>query len=302
MNAVDLFAGLGGFTCGATAAGVRVLWAANHWRLAVDTHAENHPEVTHACQDLHQADWSQVPAHDVLLASPACQGHSRARGRERAHHDLTRSTAWAVVSCAEMHRPKLVLVENVPEFARWTLYPAWSQAMQALGYTLSPHILDSANYGVPQNRRRLLIVATRSRRPLLLRSRESVTQPSIAPHISLSGGRWRAIDGSLARSTQERIAHGRKAHGSQFLISYYGNTLTARSLHRPIGTITTRDRWAVISGDKMRMLSVQECRAAMGFPADYRLPASQTQAKHLLGNAVTPPMVAEVLRELRVAA
>ncbi|MDP2322517.1 MAG: DNA cytosine methyltransferase [Gammaproteobacteria bacterium] len=304
MRAVDLFAGLGGFTCGAKAAGVNVVWAANHWQLAVDTHQANHPDVAHACQDLHQADWSAVPTHDVLLASPACQGHSRARGKDRAHHDATRSTAWAVVSCAEAHRPQIVLVENVPEFSQWSLYPAWHQAMRTLGYTLSPHILDSGDYGVPQNRRRLLIVGARSRKPLMLRPRESNRQPAIKPHLELFPGRdrWRVIDGTLAASTQERIAHGRKAHGQQFLICYYGNTLTARSLLRPIGTITTRDRWAIVDGTRMRMLSTQECRAAMGFPSDYLLPASGTKAKHLLGNAVTPPLITEVLNELRAAA
>lgn len=71
MTAVDLFAGLGGFSEGARLAGVRVAWAANHWQAAVDTHARNHLETAHSCQDLHQADWTRVPAHDVLLASPA---------------------------------------------------------------------------------------------------------------------------------------------------------------------------------------------------------------------------------------
>lgn len=301
MRAVDLFAGAGGFTTGAKAAGVRVVWAANHWPLAVETHAANHPEVTHACQDLHQANWDDVPAHDVLLASPACQGHSRARGKDRSHHDATRSTAWAVVSCAEAHRPRLVVVENVPEFAQWALFPAWCQAMQALGYTLSPHVLDSADYGVPQNRRRLIVVGTRSRAPLVLRPRAG-SQPAIAPHLDLDGGRWRQIDSTLAAATLARIDHGRRTYGRRFLISYYGNTRTARPLSRPIGTITTRDRWALVDGGRMRMLTAQECRAAMGFPVDYKLPASQTAAKHLLGNAVTPPMVTAVLDELRAAA
>jgi DNA (cytosine-5)-methyltransferase 1 len=67
MNAIDLFAGLGGFTEGAEMAGVRVVWAANHWRAAVDMHSANHPDTEHACQDLHQTDWSQVPAHDLMM-------------------------------------------------------------------------------------------------------------------------------------------------------------------------------------------------------------------------------------------
>jgi site-specific DNA-cytosine methylase len=119
LTAIDLFAGAGGFTLGATMAGARVLWAANHWEAAVQVHATNHPEALHLCQDLHQANWETVPRHDLLLASPSCQGHSRARGTDQPRHDAARSTAWAVVSCAEFHRPSAFVVENVPEFQEW---------------------------------------------------------------------------------------------------------------------------------------------------------------------------------------
>ena len=81
MRAADLFAGAGGFSTGARLAGVPVVWAANHWPAAVQVHARNHPATIHACQDLQQANWAEVPAHDVLLASPCCQGHSHARCR-----------------------------------------------------------------------------------------------------------------------------------------------------------------------------------------------------------------------------
>ncbi len=78
MNVIDLFAGAGGSTEGARMAGARVLWAADHWPLAVEVHQRNHPDTEHVCQDLHQCDWSAVPSCDLVLASPACQGHSRA--------------------------------------------------------------------------------------------------------------------------------------------------------------------------------------------------------------------------------
>jgi len=108
-------------------------------------------------------------------------------------------------------------------------------------------------------------------------------------------------DDDTTEAHERRIAHGRRVHGRRFLISYYGNTLTSRGLDRPVGTITTRDRWAVIDGDRMRMFSVDECRRAMGFPDGYRLPDSSTQAKHLLGNAVPPPLATEVLLEIQAA-
>lgn len=294
-TAIDLFAGMGGFTEGATQAGVNVVWAANHWPAAVDVHAVNHPDTAHACQDLHQVNWGDVPTHDILLASPSCQGHSRARGKDKPHHDSARSTAWAVVSCAEVHQPEIVIVENVPEMATWTLYPAWCAAMTALDYTLSPHVLDAADYGVPQNRKRLIVICTRSKQPFILRQRAA--ERPIAPHIDWKYPRWRKASGLVA-NTMRRIAHGREHFGDRFLISYYGNTHISRSIDRPIGTITTKDRWAVIDGARMRMFSADECRRAMGFRDSYQMPKSTTLAKHMLGNAVCPPMVTEIIREI----
>ncbi len=304
MKAVDLFSGAGGFSTGARMAGVHVAWAANHWPLAVQWHAANHPETEHACQDLQQADFREAPAHDILLASPACQGHSPARGKDRPHHDGQRSTAWAVVTCAEVHRPAAVLVENVPAFAQWALYPAWCAAMHALGYALAPVIVDSADHGVPQHRRRLFVVATRSRHPLALELPQREHLPA-REFIDFDAGRWTPIDrpGRSSR-TLARIAAGRRLHGDRFVAPYYGSGSgeTGRSIDRPIGTLTTRARWAVIDGDRMRMVAATEGRALMGFPADYLLPANEAQAWHLIGNAVVPKVAADLISAMRRAA
>lgn len=304
IDVADLFAGLGGFSQGAEMAGCNVVWAANHWQQAVDVHADNHPTTQHACQDLHQTKWQDVPPHQLLLASPCCQGHSKARGKLSGNpqHDASRSTAWAVVSAAEYHRPEVAVIENVPEFCSWTLYPAWRQAMEALGYCLAPHIIDAADHGVPQHRERLFIVATRTKHPLMLQFpvREHVPASSF---IDFDGGKWQPIEKpGRAAATLARIAAGRRVHGDRFISSYYGNERGGRSLRRPVGTITTRDRHAIIDGDRMRMFSAQECRAAMGFPADYKLPAQHRLAVHMLGNAVVPKVACDVIQSIARAA
>ena len=304
MTAVDLFAGAGGLTEGARQAGIHVAWAANHSRAAVDTHAANHPETAHACQDLHQADWRHVPRHDLLLAAPCCQGHTRARGRNQPHHDASRSTAWAVVSCAEFHRPPVVVVENVPEFRDWLLFPAWRAAWEAMGYAMAPHLLDAADHDVPQHRRRLIIVLTRSRAPLRLSLPMRPHRP-IAEVLDFGAGTWSPVERpGRAAATLARVAAGRRRHGERFVMPYYGSGSgqTGRSLARPIGTITTLARWAVVDGPRMRMLTVDETRAAMGFPPGYRLPANQRLANQMLGNAVPPPMARDVLAAVRGAA
>lgn len=303
-TAIDLFAGMGGNTEGAKMAGIHTLWAANHWRAAVDAHTENHPETAHACQDLHQADWRAVPAHDLLMASPSCTGHTPARGKDRPHHDAARSTAWAVVSAAECHRPPFVLVENVPAFASWELYPAWCAAMTALGYALSPIILDAADCGVPQHRKRLFVVGTRSKHPVEL-APEVRPMATAASFIDFDDGAWTSVErpGRSAR-TLERIRAGRAAYGDRFVMPYYGSGsgLTGRSLNRPIGTITTRARWAVVDGGRMRMLTKRESTLAMGFPVDYHLPDDLRLSIFMLGNANPPPMARTVIEAIRRAA
>lgn len=304
MDAIDLFAGAGGFSLGAQLAGVRVVWAANHWPLAVDTHLSNHPDTVHSCQDLQQADWRDVPAHHILLASPACQGHSLARGKERPHHDAQRSTAWAVVACAEYHRSPIVLVENVVDFTRWVLFRSWCDAMQRLGYAVAPHVVDAADHGVPQHRERLFLVCTRSEYPLHLELPKREHVP-IANVIEWDSHAWSAIHKpGRSEKTLKRLAAGRTAFGDRFVAPYYssGSGLTGRSIHRPIGTITTKSRWAVISGDYMRMLQVPEAKTAMGFPSDYRLPSVQKDALVMLGNAVCPSVSADILTAVRRAA
>ncbi len=207
--------------------------------------------------------------------------------------------------CVEVHRPKVVLVENVPEMRAWTLYPAWRASFEALGYALAEHVIDAADHGVPQHRRRLYVVATRSRAPLRLElpRREHV---AVADVLDLDTGTWAAVDrAGRSRATLARIEAGRAAFGERFLAPYYGSGsgLTGRSLARPCGTITTRDRWALVDGDRMRMLSVPEYARIMGFPAGYHVPTKpKALGVHLLGNAVCPPVVVDLLTAIHAQA
>jgi DNA (cytosine-5)-methyltransferase 1 len=193
------------------------------------------------------------------------------------------------------------VIENVVDFASWSLYPAWRMAMEALGYCLAPHIIDAADHGVPQHRERLFIVATRSKHPLMMRFplRDRVPASSF---IDFDAGRWQPINkAGRAEATLRRVAAGRAEFGERFIMPYYGggSGLTGRSIKRPVGTITTRDRWAVVCGDRMRMFSASECRAAMGFPASYILPRQHRLAIHMLGNSVAPPAARDVIQAVK---
>lgn len=301
-TAVDLFAGAGGFTTAARKVGVRVLWAANHWPAAVAIHKANHPETEHAIQDLQQMNFHTLPDFDILLASPSCAGHTKARGADKPEHDIYRSTAWAVVTCAEAKRPRVVVVENVEEFLQWALYPAWAMAMKALGYALSVNVIDAAHCGVPQNRVRAYIVGTQSNAPITIR-RPAMDHVPADSFIRWDDGAWTGIDGAdYAGKTMTRIRDGWRRFGDRFVHAYYGSNKVARSINRPIGTITTVARWGVVNGGKHRMLLPSEARAAMDFPEDYVLPANTADALKMLGNALCPGVGAHVISEVLRAA
>jgi DNA (cytosine-5)-methyltransferase 1 len=302
MKVVDLFAGAGGSSTGATQAGMRVVAAVNHWRRAVETHRVNHPQTAHFCQDAALMDPRQLPAYDVLLASPECRGHAKAKGKERPHHDKSRATAWCVVNVAEITRPAALVVENVPELRQWNLYRHWRGALESLGYRLTENVLDAADFGVPQHRVRLFIVGMQDRRPEPVEAPKVPLVP-IRKALNIDAGRWSPVAGHCA-NTIERARRGRRDCGPVFVMPYYGSGSgeTGRSIDRPLGTVTTRDRWAIVRDDEMRMLTPAEYKAAMGFPASYQLTGSRAEQIHQLGNAVAPPVMRALCRAIGEAA
>lgn len=302
MKAIDLFAGWGGMTLGAHQAGANVLWAANHWPLAVEAHAANHPETEHVCQDLRQADWTALPEYDLLLAAPACQGHSTAsQPKRRLYHDALRATAWAVVDCAEVTRPRALLVENVPSFLRWQLFPLWKQALETLGYHVEAHVESASHHGVPQRRSRMLLTGTLSGRRVDMTASRSSEVP-FGPCIAWDEGVWRPWR-EATPSVQLRIERSRKRLGERFLTQHTSDHM-GTPLDEPIRTITTQDQWAVVNGDYYRPLTIRENALGMGFPEDYRIPEQATRRDVIVGfgNAIPPGLARDGINAVMMAA
>jgi len=278
--------------------------------MAVRTHQANHPGATHVCQDLQQANFLDMPDVDGIWASPCCQGHAKARGKDKPGHDQSRATAWAVIAAVEAKRPSVVVVENVEEFQSWELYRVWRYGMQSMGYAGGDYVLDAADFGVPQRRSRLFMVWSRSTAPLELKLPAPKAHVPVATVLNWDEKqKWTPIDKpGRSEVTLRRVQDGVNRFGAsaRFLISYYssGSGLKARSLQRPCGAITTRARWGVIdaANNRMRMLSVKEAQACMGFPGDYVLPRRVMDANRLLGNAVCPPVAAAITTAIQAAA
>ncbi|MFK4184333.1 DNA cytosine methyltransferase [Streptomyces sparsogenes] len=183
LTVTDIYAGAGGSSTGLVNAGLELKLAANHWQVAIDTHSANHPYAEHICADIQNYDMRRLPKTDILWASPICTEISPAGGNRGLNRQMddeewkalpkkafvrTRCTALEVIRAAQVHRYKVVLVENVIEFAtKWELFDWWLEGMKILGYNAqivcvsSAHIGDEFNLPAPQWRDRLYIVFTR---------------------------------------------------------------------------------------------------------------------------------------------
>lgn len=178
LTLTDLFCGAGGSSSGATnVPGVKVRMAANHWKLAVETHNTNHPDAAHDCADLSQVDPRRYPTTDLLWASPECTNHTGAKGKKRPNGqaglfgdplpdeaaERSRATMWDVVRFTEHHQYRAVIVENVVEAYHWPPFQAWLLAMDAYGYDHQVVFLNSMHaqtHGdpAPQSRDRMYVV------------------------------------------------------------------------------------------------------------------------------------------------
>lgn len=304
LVAADLFSGAGGFTEGSEQAEVPVVYAANHWLLAVKTHHLNHPKTHHEVQDLRQADFSKLRGkYNFLLASPACQGHSEAsQPKRRKYHDELRSTAFAVIDCAEASDPDELLVENVVPFRRWKLFPHWKAMLQTLGYHVNEYVVTATDFGVPQLRQRLFIHGSK-RKDVKLHLPKRGVLPAFAPCVDWNADGWRPIK-EATLGAQARFAKARKRLGYTFL-SQHVTGHPGVGLDEPIRTITCANQhWALVHYDQYRYLTERELARGMSFRDSYKFPedATSKELTMLIGNAVPPKMARGMIRAVAEAA
>jgi len=180
-SVVDLFCGAGGISTGLAIACDQLnmvrpaLVAVNHWSVAVETHKRNHPWAQHHCARVDSLDPRViVPGKaDLIVAGVECTHHSQARGG-RPMSDQSRASAWNVLHWAEQLQTKDILIENVPEFMNWgplnsqgrpiqsrrgETFQALVNALESLNYRVEWRVLNAADYGDPQRRRRLFLRA-----------------------------------------------------------------------------------------------------------------------------------------------
>ncbi len=306
---LDLYCGGGGSSWGARMAGAEIVCGVDSWPLANRVYADNFPEAKVVPARLDGTTGPEIVGDigsvDLLLASPECTSHTCARGK-RAGLEESRETALHVLTFVRALSPRWIVIENVVQMRAWERYEEFVSALRE-HYNIKEQVLDAAGFGVPQGRKRLFIVGDRDRDvPDIVCKGQGTAVSAVIDQPN----RWRTSPLFAPRRAAPTLARAMRAvealgEGVPFLIVYYGTDGAGgwQSLDRPLRTITTLDRFALVEWEsgtpKMRMLQVPELKRAMGFSDNYRLlHGTRRDRIKLLGNAVCPPVVQAIVDRL----
>ena len=340
-TAIDIFAGAGGLTVGIKRAGFHIVAAVEIEPHSFATYKANHPEVQCLKQDIATVSGTALlelagtDRIDLLAGCPPCQGFTSLTAKYKDKEDPRNALVLEMARLAEEIRPRAIMMENVPGLPQRGrfLYGRLRSRLQALGYRLTEGVLQVADYGVPQLRRRFVLLGgqgfeitlpegTHSRAPTgdlvpwrtVRDTIEDMPEPTILAQAKARGqverSDWHVVRDMSCKNI-ERIKATRAgetwAHIPEHLRpdchrdGYVGftNVYGRMEWDRPSPTITggcttfSKGRFGHPEAD--RTISVREAALLQTFPLDYRLDTPYMDyVCNMIGNAL-PCNFAEAL-------
>ena len=292
MKVLDLFCGCGGMTQGLNEAGLDVIMGIDHWDRAIESYKENQKHRT-LCADIRQVDPASLDLSsvDILVGGPPCQGFSMAGKRES--NDPRNSLFMEYVRFLDYFNPKVFIMENVMGILSMKTENNESCIKiitDNLGrnYNYIVCKLYASDFGVPQNRRRVIIIGIR--KDLNILPTEPIPLSTPRPAVSTVIQPMQDVDTSHFLS--ERAIAGIKAKKERSKAKGHGFGAQFLSMDKPSYTISARywkdgsDALVKYDDDTIRRLTVLELKRIQSFPDNYVLSGSKKDQIMQIGNAV----------------
>jgi DNA (cytosine-5)-methyltransferase 1 len=303
---IDLFAGVGGLRIPADELGGKCVFTSEIDVYARETYAMNFQcglDEIHG--DITTLDLNQIPDHDLLLAGFPCQPFSNA-GKRKGFNDLRGTLFFYIASVIHLRKPKAVLLENVRGLLthdRGNTFRVIVTALEDLGYVVASKVLNARDFGLPQNRNRLFIVAIREDLfsekltvfPQPTHDRNSLRVGDILDanpdaKLTISAKLWEGHQNRKARNMASGKGFGYQLFSAS---SQYTATLSARYYKDGSEILITQE------GNNPRMLSPIEAARLQGFPRDFLMHPNKKNAYKQMGNAVPVNVVRAIVANLR---
>ncbi|MBI2542719.1 MAG: DNA cytosine methyltransferase [Candidatus Aenigmarchaeota archaeon] len=304
---IDLFAGIGGFRIALEDLGMKCVFTSEWDKHAQITYKENFGEIPFG--DITKIKESEIPRHDVLCAGFPCQAFSIS-GKQRGFEDARGTLFFDIARIAKKHKPKVMILENVKNFARHdkgrTIH-AVLRILDELGYRTYYKVLNSSHYGSPTSRERIFFVCFRKYLGELsfhfpeptfkkVYLKDVLENNANASKYIIERNDMKLIKPIVQQNALRPLQIGVFNNGGQGERIYSPNG-HAVSLTAYGGGVASKTGAYLIDG-KPRRLTPKECARVMGFPDWFKIPVSDTQAYKQFGNSIVVPLARTIAKNI----
>lgn len=294
---VDLFCGIGGIRLGFKEITENCIMSCDIDKYCKITYEKNFNECP--LDNIEDIEVKSIDKFDILLAGFPCQPFSNA-GLKKGFNDTRGTLFFNILQIITEHKPKIVFLENVKGLLnhdKGKTFKIIKKELESRGYYVYHKILNAKDFGVPQNRERLYIIGFLEKNnfkfPEPYKKQKKVgdiLEKNVEEKYTISDRLW-------AGHKRRKEEHRKKGNGFGYSIfdkhSDYTSTISARYY---------KDGSEILISQKNknpRKITPREAARLQGFPEEYKIPVSDTQAYRQFGNSVAVTVIKAIAKEIK---
>ncbi|HPY75991.1 MAG TPA: DNA cytosine methyltransferase [Planctomycetota bacterium] len=319
-KSIDLFAGIGGIRLGFTYAfkdEIETVFISEWDEKAQETYRANFDDDIEIMGDITKINEKDIPEHDILLAGFPCQAFSLA-GQKKGFEDARGTLFFDVARIVQYHQPKVVFAENVKNLMnhdKGRTFKIIKEILTNLGYMVFHKVLNSKNFGVPQNRERIYIVAFRDDiAPSSFNFPEKTDSIKVIADIIEKeeiSSKYYLSTVYLNSLKKHRKRHEAKGNGFGYEVRDHDSiagAIVCGGMGRERNLIIDKrltDFTPVthiqgkINREYIRRMTPREWARLQGFPDNFKLVVADTHLYKQFGNSVTVPVIEAIAKKIK---
>lgn len=293
---IDLFAGIGGIRTGFESVGGECVFSSEWDAPAQKTYQANFGELPYG--DITKIKPEEIPSFDILTGGFPCQPFSQA-GLKKGFDDTRGTLFFDIARIIKHHNPPVVFLENVRNLLthdKGNTFKVIKKTLEDLGYVVYKEILNAKEFGVPQNRARLYIIAFKGtvdfefpKPPKTKIKVGDILEKKVNDKYTISDKLW-------AGHQRRKVEHREKGNGFGYSLfnkdSAYTSTISAR-YYKDGSEILIEQK-----NKNPRKLTPREAARLQGYPDTFIIPVSDNQAYKQFGNSVAVPVICELAKKI----
>ena len=299
---IDLFAGIGGTRLGFHMTGrTTSVFSSEIDKFAVKTYHANFGDMPTG--DITKVDAKEIPDHDILVGGFPCQAFSQA-GKKLGFEDTRGTLFFEIARILNEKQPKAFLLENVRNLLSHDsgkTYHVIEQTLRSLNYAVNLLVYKAKDFGVPQNRERIYIVGFNKEKvsnyadfiapvpPCTPTTVGSILEKNVDAKYTISDSLWEGHQRRKINNKNNGKGFGYSLFSAK---SPYTNTISAR-YYKDGSEILIEQK-----GKNPRKLTPREAARLQGFPDEFIIPVSDTQAYKEFGNSVAVPVINAIAKQI----